>query len=371
MPFFCTECGKQNQDGARFCMYCGTPMDVFEGDATAQSSLTDPVSPNAVPMQDAPDQATPPVEQPMAQAETPAPDSVMQAPNIVPQAQKPFAYQTPPAQAYASIPSAQMNAPAPSQKKKANPLLIVIPAIVVLCAIAAILLFVQPGYLRSSNEPENAAPVATEEATAAPTEVPTPAPDFEAYGIVADLQVGVPTNYITRCDDDETQETVGVVTVDSYERVPVTEGQIAFGRESGIDLTGYERLDVHFTTTFAEEKAFQYGASALTTSQNYYDDQKWRDNITDLTDSLGREFRRYEIDCDGETTYVYIWIDSEYEVTDYIVDWCEYIVYVPAGYDGVVVGVANAALPYLYEDWYEEYIYEHYNPSDYHLFRLN
>ena len=255
---------------------------------------------------------------------------------------------------------------APARKSNKWILFIIIPvALFFLGIILFIALYILPNVLNPSTDPEPSSVV-----TGAPAEEATPVPEFELYGIETSLEVGVPTNYFTRCDDDATQETVGVITVDSYERVPVTEEQIAFGNESGIGLTGYERLSVHFTVTFAEENALRYGASALTTSQNYYNDEKWRDNITTLTDSLDREFRRYEVDYNGETQYVYLWYNSNYEETDYIIHQCEYIVYVPAGYDGVVVGVANAALPYLYETWYDEYIYEHYNPNDYLLFRM-
>lgn len=305
MPIFCTHCGHANQNDAKFCTLCGKPM-----------SQTEPVNMTG---------------------------------------------------ANPSAPSAPFVPPAPPVKKKKRTLLIILLPIaaVLLAGILFVCLYILPNIL-SPNLPE-LPPVVTDTPEPA-VEAQTRTPDYEAYGIRTDLVLGTAVNYVTACYEDPGQMTTGVATVDSYERTAVTEDQIAFGDQNGIDLRGYDRCRVHVTLTFGEEAALVYGASVLPITSDYYDCVQSKDTTVTLTDTMGRTFSQRDLTAaDGSVLHAYSWLESGVDTTDsYVQEGLDWIVYVPAGYDGFTVGLMNSTAA---ND--ASYLYDIYSPENCHLFRLN
>lgn len=136
---FCTKCGKQCPDGAKFCTGCGAP-------------LTPPAS------RPAPAPQTPPASAPVPPPQAPAP-SAPPVPPTQPPVKVPSEPPVPPAQPPVHTPAPEQPAPAPRPKKEKAPkkggkgpiVALVAVLVVILAAVAAVFVFrgIQKGSLKN------------------------------------------------------------------------------------------------------------------------------------------------------------------------------------------------------------------------------
>lgn len=177
-------------------------------------------------------------------------------------------------------------------------------------------------------------------------------PDFEKYGFVENLAVGMPVTYTTPINDGSGFTTTGTLTLESCTVEPVSEDTVAFGLENGLDFTGYEMWRLHAVTDFRTYEAVNYGVRTMTLFLNYYDIAAASASSYTFYDTLGNECARYTVEYNGEQRYLYKWLDSSFTLAPVPEDpaytralgFFDLRVLVPADYDGVIFGFANEAL---------------------------
>lgn len=123
---FCTNCGKQLADGAKFCIYCGTPQNSApEPDVTGTVSVA-PEAPQVAPIEPvAPNQA--PLDPMPGYDPAPEVNAYTPTPEVNPYNPTPEGYVPPEANIYADPVAPQM--PAPRKKSKLVPIIAIVLAV--------------------------------------------------------------------------------------------------------------------------------------------------------------------------------------------------------------------------------------------------
>lgn len=182
-------------------------------------------------------------------------------------------------------------------------------------------------------------------------------PDFETYGIVIDMEVGVHYPYETVCYNNENVKTVGDVVVLDYN---VFESDGTHEAKEG-----YEWRVATFQIRFADYNARNYGYWYSYSREDYYnirlnDDTAVHDDDGNAT---------YTVNYNGEDMEAYYF--AEYLSNGWLADNTAEITFtvnnlVPAGYDGCVFGVFDYSLRIPDGG----YIFDIYTPDSFHYFRF-
>ena len=192
--------------------------------------------------------------------------------------------------------------------------------------------------------------------------------DFEKYNLTEHMvELDQEYDYKTTCYDNRAYETVGKLIFSNYRTFDSDETHEA--------KEGYEWKMVDVTATFGDENAREYGMSVDTWFDDYYDIIKSVD--TTARDDNG--IAHFTVNWNGvdytECCYDYTsgfdgWTDNTnpaYEEWERVNVWQVHVeALVPAGYDGIVLGVYNYAT-----DWGDGlYVFEVDN-TDNLFFRMN
>ena len=191
--------------------------------------------------------------------------------------------------------------------------------------------------------------------------------ELEAAGFTEYMEVGVPYEITTQCVDDETQTSVGEVTVVSYEIFESAEGYEP--------MEGYEWRVVKLEFRVFDENAWDYGTYGTATNTEDYYNTKLHDDTSEIveeTDTYDQD--AYTIIYNGQEMEAYNFYnyphwgdwyageDSDHE-SIYYMQW-DFLV--PIGYDGCVVGVRDRRV-----EWPDGAYITDLNPEDFRLFRLD
>jgi len=185
---------------------------------------------------------------------------------------------------------------------------------------------------------------ATEKATEKKTEKKEEPDDtsFKKYGIKLTLEQGSNVKIRTRTWDDPNLEIGATVSWNDYLSEPVSGEVITFGQDNGMDLTGYERkqvvLDINFDASDAYDK---YGAAVLPWIADWYNVDLFDSTAEILVDSYDEEYIRAQVEVKGKRKYGYIWHDNIFDVQGHYMKET-FTAMVPAGYDGIVVGISGS-----------------------------
>lgn len=150
-------------------------------------------------------------------------------------------------------------------------------------------------------------------------------PDFVVYGLDRFVSVGETASFSTVCYNDASRAITGYFTVTDYETTPYA--------------GGLEWKHIRFNVTFSGSDAEQYGMNFAFVFDDYYSTRLMNDSVTELGDYN----YSYQVVWNGERQTV----QMNYEVSS--PGWVNHsrtyqydvYYYVPAGYDGVVVGVVR------------------------------
>lgn len=192
--------------------------------------------------------------------------------------------------------------------------------------------------------------------------------DFEKYNLTEHMvELDQEYDYKTLCYDNPAYTTVGKVIFSNYRTFDSDETHEA--------KEGYEWKIVDVTATFGDENAWEYGVQPDSWIDDYYDIIKSAD--TTATDD--NEIVHFTVNWNGvdyaECCFIRTngwtgWTDNTnpaYGEWEHVNVWQRHVaVLVPAGYDGIVLGVYNVAT-----DWGEGlYVFEVDN-TDNLFFRMN
>ena len=169
------------------------------------------------------------------------------------------------------------------------------------------------------------------------TEKPEPVvSEMELAGFTEYMEVGVEYPYTTMCYEDESYDTVGAAMVTRYEIIESADGYEA--------KDGYEWRLVDIEVLFNDANAWNYGISATTRVEDYYNPQLFDDMLVETDES--EDYYSYSSTVihqgqEKEVSYRYVdyWGDWIGEECTYYAQWA---MQVPVGYDGMVVGLQNA-----------------------------
>ena len=191
--------------------------------------------------------------------------------------------------------------------------------------------------------------------------------ELEAAGFTEYMEVGVPYEITTQCVDDETQTSVGDVTVVSYEIFESAEGYEP--------MEGYEWRVAKLEFRVFDENVWEYGIYGVSVNTEDYYNTKLHDDTSELveeTDTYDQD--AYTIIYNGQEMEAYHFYnyphwgdwyageDSDHECI-YYMQW-DFLV--PVGYDGCVAGVRD-----LRVEWPDGAYITDLNPDDFLLFRLD
>ena len=119
---------------------------------------------------------------------------------------------------------------------------------------------------------------------------------------------------------------------------------LSFGKDNGMDLAGYERKQAVFEIDFEATKAFdENGAAMHPWIEDWYNVDQFKNSCEKLVDTYDTEYYRGEITYKGKKQYVYAWHDFQFDLKKRHMKET-FTVLVPAGYDGMVVGVSGAQI---------------------------
>ena len=192
--------------------------------------------------------------------------------------------------------------------------------------------------------------------------------DFEKYNLTEHMmELDQEYDYKTTCYDNHAYETVGKLIFSNYRTFDSDETHEA--------KEGYEWKMVDVTATFGDENAREYGISPDTRFDDYYDiiksvDTTARDDNGIVHFTVNWNGVDYTECCYDFTNGFDGWMDNTnpaYEEWERVNVWQLHVeVLVPAGYDGIVLGVYNDAT-----DWGDGlYVFEVDN-TDNLFFRMN
>ena len=370
MANFCPQCGSPTNPKHAFCENCGAKLNILEEPQVTQEikpepPVSEPVSaPEEYVNTDIPDTPEYPSNKPAALQDDfaiPRPGAAGTSGPVSPQpGQKPNPFIQPTGGNPSSVipPAGNTSsvippASGPTRTSGKN----LIPVILGLIALLAVALFF---LMRKPKQPEPVA-VSTPEPTpfavktpditipTAPsitepthTDVPQGMPDFIKYDIPCDAVVNEDYKYPGVYDDGTNETAYGTLTFLYYDSNPADDELIAFGKENGMDLEGYDRRMLSSQIDFTQADARDRGVLVTRYIGDYYDMNLLNETFETLTDSEGETYYRYEVDNHGKRQYVYYFIEDEWK------DWGTYLEYtetdyflVPSDYDGVVRGFVN------------------------------
>ncbi|MBR0207684.1 MAG: starch-binding protein [Oscillospiraceae bacterium] len=162
-------------------------------------------------------------------------------------------------------------------------------------------------------------------------------PDFVEYGLDRFVSLLDPMSFVTECADDASKETTGYFTVTADETTPRSDG--------------WEDRHIQFQVSFSDSNAETYSPRFYFLFEDYYDSKLMNDTVSEVAE---RSYS-YQVNWNGELHQIEFsytvgstgWVDHELL---YLYDF--YYV-VPAGYDGVVLGVTrpiyDAPSDYIYD----------------------
>lgn len=165
-------------------------------------------------------------------------------------------------------------------------------------------------------------------------------PDMEKAGFTEFMKKWVTYPYTTICTEDESKRTAGEATVIAYD---VFESDTDYPARDG-----YEWRIVAIEVRFFDENAQAYGANPFFCYENYYNVKLYDDSIVELDES------DMWYACTGTCVYFGQEMEIYARISDSWGDWrkdtngnyetyynIKFAFQVPAGYDGVVVGLAS------------------------------
>ena len=166
-------------------------------------------------------------------------------------------------------------------------------------------------------------------------------PDFLRHGFRINTTAGRPFKYNTITNQDPDVATVGEVTL-LY--IDIFESDTGYPEKPG-----YEYIVARFMITFDDENARENGFQYMTGQFDYFSFDPDENAIAhdDLPDSETADFKvaNRTLNFFGEDYSYYIKYEQIENIwvreTSYVV--LEYVFLVPAGYDGIVVYISNAA----------------------------
>ena len=188
----------------------------------------------------------------------------------------------------------------------------------------------------------------------------TQLPDFEKYGIKADMQYKEVYQFTTDTRDMSALSTVGTLAVTE---LGVLNDEFHPERE------GFQWCYVLMQASFFDENARRNGVMVMALCEDYY--------------NIGLRGTSQRLDADGYTAYSVIFNGEEtecrYKRTGVWSEWttdesgrrqllysCMWELEIPEGYDGTVVGLYSSDV-----DWQDgQYINEVYSENDFRLFRV-
>ncbi len=163
-------------------------------------------------------------------------------------------------------------------------------------------------------------------------------PDFETYGLDAHI-VGLnePFSYKTSCYENENFSTVGKGVVKSYE---ITEGD----GDALEKREGYDWRIVTFEVVFSDDNGYEYGVYPGISHEDYYDVRHHDDTL----DYSNDEYTVFEVVYKGQAYSCRFFLESGYSdwVDHSITFTCVFYAQLPVGYDGMIAGLVNRAVPW-------------------------
>ena len=184
----------------------------------------------------------------------------------------------------------------------------------------------------------------TEKKTEKKTEAKEEKKSFQDYGIKMTLEQGKTKTIPTCTWDDRSQKIKATVKFDKYTSEAASQEIINFGKDNNMDLTGYERKQVVLEIDFEKSEAFEKnGAALLPWICDWYNIDLYNSTEEKLTDSYDTEYYRAQVKVNGKKKYVYIWHSFDFQHKNYHMQET-FTALVPAGYDGIVVGVADSRI---------------------------
>ena len=205
----------------------------------------------------------------------------------------------------------------------------------------------------------------TEDGTTEQTTVADGTPDFEKYQMDCSCMLNVEYSFRTCTSQTPVQYANAKVTFTEYSKEKVGQDTIEFGRQNGIDLTGYEKKVLKYRVDFDDEVFETYGYDYIWEVNDYYDVDLLDDTFVRMTDTTGASFYKIRFRIDGKETDGYFWTTVEKLTKDGHVSVEEaFYVFVPSGYDGIVIGPGNRMVS-------GDHIYDFYKVEDFCFFRLD
>ena len=129
-----------------------------------------------------------------------------------------------------------------------------------------------------------------------------------------------------------------------YKSEAVSQEIIDFGKENNMKLSGYERKAVTLEIDFEASDVYdKNGADVQAWIDDWYNVDLFADSVERLTDSYDSTYYRGKIEVGGKKKWIYIWYDYNLQKNKRHATMT-FTALVPAGYDGVVVGVSSAGI---------------------------
>ena len=184
--------------------------------------------------------------------------------------------------------------------------------------------------------------------------------DFEEHAISANLTTGQEKVYHSICSLED-EKTDGTAVVTDYHVIDADETHPA--------KTGYQWQIVTMKVTFGDELSNKYGFKYNYLTTNFYDIETFEQSYTHTENTTHVFTVNYNgkdhTDCEcyiDVVTGEWLKADDIYQKT-VTITWN---ILVPAGYDGMVVGLRNSGI----DTEGKYFIYEYYSADDFLLFRL-
>ncbi len=201
----------------------------------------------------------------------------------------------------------------------------------------------------------------TEAKTEKKTESKKKKTSLKDYGIKIDMKEGKTYTFVSKPKDKDKVKVTSMVT--QYETSILNEEILAFGKDNGMDLDGYECKTVTIRSEVSAEDAAKNWSYTYWTEDKYHVDLLNETIEKGIIDSFGGEYSRFMIEYNGKKQYVYRWIVHS---SDNISKTLNFTFLLPKGYDGLVVGVSGGQ----YKTQDGQSIYDVYDGKDFYLFSL-
>ncbi|MCR4837454.1 MAG: hypothetical protein K5897_00800 [Eubacterium sp.] len=184
---------------------------------------------------------------------------------------------------------------------------------------------------------------------------------FKDYGMKTNLEQNKKKTITTCPANDKSLAVKATVEWTEYQSEAVSQEIIDFGKENNMKLSGYERKAVTLEIDFEASDVYdKNGADLQAWIDDWYNVDLFADSVERLTDSYDSTYYRGKIEVGGKKKWVYIWYDYSLQKNKRHATM-KFTALVPAGYDGVVVGVSSAGVDS------EKRIYEVYDKKNFLL----